>query len=356
MDRADRTSGRDFLRIAWPWLALAIPLVVATVLLSGISPAMARVVTDTLIKLVMVAGLYIFIGNSGVLSFGHGAFMIVGAYVSAWLTIPPMMKNVILPALPEVLKAAHLHPALGAAVAILACAVLAFLVGIPLMRLSGIAASIATFALFVVVNVIFNNWTGWTKGTASLVGLPVYTGPYIALAAALGAMLVAYLFQRSRFGLMLRATREDPVAARAAGMRVERLRLYALVLSAAVVALGGILWGHNNGALSTANNVYLNLSFLVIAMLVVGGMRSLAGAVVGTVLLAVIAEVLRRLETGIDIGGLSLSVPGSTREVVLGLCMLLVLILRSEGLTMGREVPWRRSRRDQPLRETLSQS
>jgi len=356
MTTPEQMSGRDVMRIVWPWLALSIPLIVATVLLSGVSPAMARVVTDTLIKLVMVAGLYIFIGNSGVLSFGHGAFMIVGAYVSAWLTIPPMMKGVILPALPEFLKAAHLHPALGAIVAVSVCALLALLVGIPLMRLSGIAASIATFALFVVVNVIFNNWSSWTKGTASLVGLPVYTGPYIALCAALGSMAVAYIFQRSRIGLMLRATREDAVAARAAGMRVERLRLYALVLSAAVVALGGTLWGHNNGALSTANNVYLNLSFLVIAMLVVGGMRSLSGAVIGTVTLAVIAEVLRRLETGIDIGGLSLSVPGSTREVALGLCMLLILILRSEGLTMGREFSWPWARRNTHVEGTVTSS
>jgi len=334
-------------RFLWPWAVWVIVLAVLTFALSSASPAMARIVTDTLIKLVMVTGLYIFIGNSGILSFGHGAFMIVAAYASAWLTIAPTMKKVILPGLPEFLQSVHAAPYVGVAGGVAVAILLAIAIGIPLMRLSGIAASIATFAFFIVISVIYNNWTDWTKGTASLVGLPVYVGPKVALVAASGALLVAWLFQRSRYGLLLRATREDLVAARASGIPAERLRLMAFVLSAAVAALGGVLFGHYNGALTTANNVYLNLSFIVMAMLVVGGVRSLSGVVVGTLVLSVLAEVFRRLEIGVDLFGHTLTLPGGSREVLLGLCMLLALVLRPDGLTMGREflLPRARARR-----------
>lgn len=330
---------RTGLRAAWPWLSLAVPIVVAALLISTISPAYARLVTDTLIKMIMVIGLYMFIGNSGLMSFGHGAFMIVSAYASAWLTIAPTFKKVILPQLPHILQAAALDPLSAGIIAVGLSAVLAFAVGIPLMRLSGIAASIATFAFFIVMSVIYNNWTSWTKGTASLVGLPVYVGPFTALIAALTVLAIAALFRVSRWGLFLRATREDAVAARATGLRVEKLRLIAFVLSAAICAVGGILWGHNNGALTTANNVYFNLTFLTIAMLVVGGMRSMAGAVYGTILLATVSEVLRQMERGFDLGGLALKAPAGSGQVALGLCMLLVLILRPAGLTRGKETP-----------------
>jgi len=334
------TAFRSF----WPCLAWIVLIAVLTFAISSISPAMARIATDTLIKLIMVTGLYIFIGNSGILSFGHGAFLIVSAYASAWLTTPPMMKKVILPNLPQFLQVMDAAPYLGVIGGILLAAVVALLIGVPLVRLSGIAASIATFAFFIVISVIYNNWTDWTKGTASLVGLPVYVGPKIALSAAIVALLVAWLFQTSRYGLLLRATREDLVAARASGIRAERLRLMAFVLSAAVAALGGILWGHSNGALTTANNVYLNLQFTIIAMLVVGGVRSLAGVVVGTLALSIVGEVFRRLEVGVDLFGLNLVLPGGSREVLLGFCMLLALILRPDGLTKGRELSWPKRR------------
>lgn len=337
MTDKDNFSAGSLSRFLLPWAVWVILLAALTFALSATSPAMARIVTDTLIKLVMVTGLYIFIGNSGILSFGHGAFMIVAAYASAWLTIVPTMKKVILPGLPEFLQVLHTGPLAGMAGGVALAVVLAIAIGIPLMRLSGIAASIATFAFFIVISVIYNNWTDWTKGTASLVGLPVYVGPRIALAAASGALLVAWLFQRSRYGLLLRATREDLVAARASGIPAERLRLMAFVLSAAVAAVGGVLFGHYNGALTTANNVYLNLSFIVMAMLVVGGVRSLSGVVIGTLVLSVLAEIFRRLEIGVDLFGFNLILPGGSREVLLGLCMLLALVLRPDGLTMGRE-------------------
>ncbi|MGH7005364.1 MAG: branched-chain amino acid ABC transporter permease, partial [Alphaproteobacteria bacterium] len=91
----------------WPVLALGV-LLIAIVLASGLlAPSTQRVVTEALIKLSVVVGIYTFSGNSGVLSFGHIAFMGIGAYVASWLVIPPDTKEVLLPGLPAVLATAQ---------------------------------------------------------------------------------------------------------------------------------------------------------------------------------------------------------------------------------------------------------
>ena len=90
-DRAERT-----LRLLWPVLSLALVLVVLAALLSLGSMPLQRTATEAFIRLIIVIGIYIFIGNSGILSFGHVSFMAIGAYGSALLTIPPTMKKVVL--------------------------------------------------------------------------------------------------------------------------------------------------------------------------------------------------------------------------------------------------------------------
>lgn len=193
-------------------------------------------------------------------------------------------------------------------------------------------------ALLNVIVVIYNNWTSWTKGTASLVGLPVYVGPYTALLAAVGAMFVAFAFQSSRWGLMLRATRDDPVAARAIGVSIVKVRLIGFVVSVALVSVGGLLIGHFGGALTTSANVYLNLTFLTLTMLIVGGTRSLAGAVSGTILVAMISEVLRQLERGVSLFGVEAATPSGFGQVALGIIFLVVLLRMPRGLLGGRDI------------------
>ena len=104
------------------------------------------------------------------------------------------------------------------------------------------------------------------------------------------------------------ASREDEVAAAAAGISVRWLRLVAFVLSAAIVAMGGVLQGHFLGMLSVGQ-FYFEFTFLTLAMLVIGGMRSLSGAVIGTIVVSTLAEALRTLAAGFTIGG----VDGSRR-------------------------------------------
>jgi branched-chain amino acid transport system permease protein len=317
--------------------ALALLVLLVAAIGFGGGAVLERVAIDTLIKLVTVLGLSIFIGNSGVLSFGHASFAAIGAYAAAWFTLPLAAKKLFLPKLPGFILSTQLGLPSAAAIGMAAAAVFALLVGVVVIRLSGIAASIATLAWLAIVNTVLANADSLTKGTSSLVGLPLVVGPVTATLSALGALVIALAFKVSRVGLMLQASREDEAAALASGIPVKRVRLIAFVLSAALVALGGILQGHFLGVLTVAQ-FYFEFTFLTLAMLVMGGMRSVSGAVVGTIVVGLVSEVLRVAAAGFSIGGFEVPSAPGLREIGLALIMLAVLMLRPRGIMGGSEL------------------
>ena len=320
-----------------PLGALSLLILLVAAVGFGGGAVLERVAIDTLIKLVTVLGLSIFIGNSGVLSFGHASFAAIGAYAAAWFTLPLAAKKLFLPKLPGFILSTQFGLPSAAAIGMAAAAVFALLVGVVVVRLTGIAASIATLAWLAIVNTVLANADALTKGTSSLVGLPLVVGPVTATLSALGALVVALAFKVSRFGLMLQASREDEAAALASGIPVKRVRLIAFVLSAALVALGGILQGHFLGVLTVAQ-FYFEFTFLTLAMLVMGGMRSVSGAVVGTIVVGLVSEVLRVAAAGFTVGSFEIPSAPGLREIGLALIMLAVLMLRPRGIMGGGEL------------------
>ena len=328
------------IRLAWPLLSLVLLLLVLVVLVSALGGnTLQRTAIEALIRIIVVVGLYIFIGNSGIISFGSIAFMAIGAYATAWQTCCPRLKPFNMTGLPDFIRNNSIDYLPAALTSCSLAMVFALVVGYPIMRLSGISASIATLAVLAIVNVTYANWDTVTLGTNSVVGIPPYVDIWVAFGCALLTMAVAYAYQESRMGKALRAASQDEVAARSVGINVPNQRLVAWVLSAVFVALGGVLYAHFV-TLITIEVFYLDMTFLTLAMLVVGGMRSLAGAVMGVVVLSVVIEVFRRLESGIQIFEMAVKLPVSSQEVALGLIMLIILILRPSGLMGGKEIGW----------------
>lgn len=299
--------------------------------------ALARMAAETLIRVVLVVGLWIFVGNSGVVSFGHAGYMAIGAYCSAWLTLKPQMKALFLPDLPSWLAQAE-WPVLPAAIASgLLAAVVALISGSAILRLSGIAASIATFAFLAIINTVYSNWEGVTGATSSVVGLARYVDQWVALGWAAAVILAANFYANSASGLALRATREDEVAAAASGINMYRHRLLSLVISGFFTGVSGALLGHSIGVLNP-DSFYLGITFISLAMLVVGGVGSLSGAVIGVLALSLIIEMLVRLEQGVAVGTTEFSLPGGAQEILIGVIMILVLMLRPAGLMAGKDL------------------
>jgi len=334
-------SGRvaEALRRAWPLIALC-AIVIAIAFAASFAPAVVqRRTTQGLINLVAVVALYTFVGNSGILSFGNVAFMAVGAYVSALLTMKPGAKSIFLPDLPAIIAAAEWPTVAGTLAGGIVAALVALLVGWPLMRLTGVSASIATFAILVVAYVVFGNWTSVTGGQNSLMGLPAYVDLWTALAWAVAAMAIAFIYQETRSALLLRASREDETAAQAAGINVVAHRLIAFVISAFLSGIAGVLLGHFLGIVRV-ENFYLDLTFLIVAMLIIGGRGSLTGAVAGAVVIAMLTEALRQIEIGFQVGHATIAAPAGVGDVILALIMLLIILFRPAGIAGGREITW----------------
>ncbi len=294
---------------------------------------------SALVSVAIVVALYVFVGNSGVVSFGHVSFVAIGAFAAGVMTIPVELKPTITPGVFPLLGQ---HSVGNAASLVLAAAVggmFALLVGIPLMRLSGLAAGIATFAVLGVTHNILANWTKIGPGPLTLTTVPETTDLVQATAGAVAVVTIAFLYQRSRLGRKLRAAREDPAAARAAGIDIHRERLWAFALSGALCGFAGGLFVHHAGTLQ-AGDVYLDLTFLTLAMLVVGGVASLWGAVVGALAVSALDSFLLDAENG-DVGFvndvLGKSLWGGSRLVGVAAFMAIVLILLPSGLTRGRE-------------------
>ncbi|MGL3214980.1 branched-chain amino acid ABC transporter permease [Bradyrhizobium sp. BR 1433] len=323
-----------------------IVLIVALLIMAALSyqfgsRAFNRTVVEMFINIMVVVGLYVFVGNSGLLSFGHISFMCLGAYMTAWLTIPPVMKSITLKGLPAWLLHTQLPMWVATPISGLIAALFALIVGRVIMRLSGIAASIATFGLLGVINNVYSNWDSVTGGQGSIVGIPPAMNVWTGWIGGAVAIAIAYLYSISRSGLALRATRDEAVAASASGIDIVRERLIAFVVSAFIIGLAGALYAHflsivNPGAF------YLRTTFITLSMLVVGGMYSLSGAVSGVVAISVLIELFRNLEKGISLGGHTVGLPNGVQEIAIGIITIAILMYLPTGLTRNQEFSWRR--------------
>jgi branched-chain amino acid transport system permease protein len=314
----------------WPLLSLLVLTAVVGLATSAGSLSLAQTGTNMLVNLVIVVGLYTFIGNTGLFSFGHTAFLAVGAYVTALLTIPADTKLVVLPSLPHALQTAHV-PALAAVlIGGLAAVALAAFVGAPIVRMAPLPASLATFGVLAIVYNVASNWQA-IGGSTGLSEVPQNTTLYLALVWALLAISVAFAYQGTRACLRVRAAREDEVAARSIGAPVARDRFVALLLSAFIVGVAGGVFAQNLGSF-TPDAFFLDAAFVTIVMLLVGGMTSLAGAVVGTLVISAVQEGLRHVESGLNRPGI--------QSVVLALLLIAVMVKRPLGLMAGKELHW----------------
>ena len=322
-------------------------LVVLTALFgTTVSLATETYVINALVAVGIVVALYVFIGGSGVLSFGHISFVAVGAWTAGVLSVPQSEKPAIMPNLAHFLRDTTVGNVPSLALAAAVGGAFALVAGLPLMRLSGLAAGIATFAVLEITHNLLHYQEKIGPGFNSFSSVPETTGLRQAAIGALIAVVAAFAYQRSRFGRLLRATREDGAAARAVGVSVYRQRLIAFTLSGALAGLAGGMYVHLLPL--TAETVYLDLTFITLAMLVIGGATSLWGAVVGALAVSALDSFLAEAEAGIGIGGHTLDLPAGTRIIVVGAVMALVLILRPSGLTGGRELRLPRPRRREP--------
>lgn len=338
----DTVNIRKLILSVWPAIALSVVMLVIVGLLGTDlfgGRALDQIITQSLIILIVVIALYLFIGISGVWSFGHIAFMAIGAYVTALLSISPTIKHTFVSDLPEWIIASQIDPMVATAIGALCATIVGAILAVPLMRLNGLAAGVATLALLLMTYEFIVNASGLTGGQQTLLGIPNRTTTVGLVVVVICTIFFAYWFQQSRYGLMLAASRDDREAAVASGVNIHKLRCIAFSVSAGLAGLAGGLYAQVLRTVSV-DSFHIDMTFMTIMMLVVGGVRSLSGAVVGVLTITMIREIVRRMEAGTLLPFIDVRLPTGTVEVVLGFLMLLILILRPSGVMGNRELVW----------------
>ncbi len=316
-------------------LALLALLLAASDFLAG--DYVRRIAVIIGINIVLVVSLNLSNGFTGVFSLGHVGFMAIGAYTAAVLTLPVSLKAVNLPDLPAWL--AHLAlpflPAtlLGGAVA----ALVAFVVGLSLMRLKGAYISVATLGFLVIVQVILINWDAVTRGARTFAGVPPQATVWNVWVWAALTVYLVWRVGRSAAGRDMMAARDNEIAARSLGISVIRSRLLAFCLSAFLTGAAGSLWAHFITSFSPKSFFFVQ-AFNIITMLVIGGLGSVSGSVIGVFLITVLSEVLRNAERGLDLGFARIPPIYGASQILMAVLFVLVIVFRPAGLMGGREI------------------
>lgn len=287
------------------------------------------------INIILAVSLNLINGFTGQFSIGHIGFMAVGAYSSAYLTVYCTLGwEQSLAGMIGAQAAAAIIFTFVILVGALTAAVAGLIVGIPTLRLRGDYLAIATLGFAEIIRIVIVNIdkvgaaTGFRGAIAPAVGratIPAYTNFMWIGVFAVITIVVIYNIVNSDTGRALISIREDELAATAMGVNTTRYKVTAFVISAAFAGVAGALYGH--WRLPHPNDFTFVRSFEIIIMIVLGGMGSITGAVMGALVITFLPELLRQLPGGVY----------DYRLVIYAAVLILIMIVRPQGVLGGRE-------------------
>ncbi|MBI1859726.1 MAG: branched-chain amino acid ABC transporter permease [Deltaproteobacteria bacterium] len=267
-------------------------------------------------------------GCAGQFSLGHAGFMAVGAYVAATLTT-------VFPAGPS------FQSHLGVGMAILSGGIAAglagYLVGLPSLRLRGDYLAIVTLGFGEIIRIVILNIEA-VGGPRGLPGIPRLSSFFWIYVWAAITGLVLFRIIRSSVGRALLSLREDEIAAESMGINTAKYKVQAFVISSFFAGIAGGLFAHYQGFVDPSSFSF-NRSVEVVIMVVMGGMGSISGSVIGAIIVTVLPEFLRFLD--------------KFRMVVFPLILIILMLLRPMGLLGHKEI-WQLFRFKRSLKKAVA--
>jgi branched-chain amino acid transport system permease protein len=292
---------------------------------AGFTEYVQRIILLSGINVILAVGLNLINGTTGQFSIGHAGFMAVGAYAAAFIGVK---------------LAGPVHAALGPGsfadavifnLALVSGALLAgisgLIVGLPSLRLRGDYLAVVTLGFGEIIRILFNNATFLGSATGYFgddpSGLPAYTNFFWVFAWVTAIVLVIHNLTFSQTGRSLTAIREDEIAAEAMATPTTRLKVIAFAISAATAGIAGGLFAHMQAGVRP-EDFRFEKSIDMIVMIIVGGLGSISGAILGGIFVAVSLELMRDLQ--------------QYRLVLYALLLVVIMIVRPQGLLGTREL------------------
>jgi branched-chain amino acid transport system permease protein len=280
-------------------------------------------------------------GVCGILHLGPNAFITIGAYTSALLTMSAAEKQASFIIEPlmwplSVLQAPFVVSLLAGGIL---ATLFAYLISFPVFRVRGDYLAIVTLGFGEVVRVLCNAFQSVTNGPLGLKGLQPHTNLWWSWGVAVVTIILVTKLVNSSYGRAMKAIRDDETAARAMGVDPFRHLLLAFLVSAFFSGVAGGLLAHLITTISPTLFTFF-LTFNILMMIVVGGMGSTTGAVIGAALFAWGGEALRVVENPIDLGVIQIpGIPGM-RMVIFSILLMVVIIFARRGIMGRSEFSW----------------
>lgn len=267
---------------------------------------------------ILAISLQLAVGFTGLLNLGHIAFYSVGAYTSALLALAGF------PFWFAFLSAGIMAMLFG------------FLLSIPTNKLKGDYLALATLGFSFVIYAIALNWTGLTRGPLGLPGIPrpslfgyIFSNNLSFLILTLVIGLISYFIIKriiaSPFGKVLEAVRDDELATKVLGKNTFKIKSYALGISAFFAGIAGSLYAHYITFIDPSSFTILQL-IPILAIVIIGGLASLGGTIIASIVLVLLPEPLRFI-------GFPSSIVGPARQIIYALLLLLILIFKPKGFS-----------------------
>ena len=307
------------------WLALLLIGLIALPFLFQGSRYLLYVVNSVFIAVIAAIGLNILTGFTGQISLGHGAFMGVGAYASGYF-----MTHLGMPFLACVVAAGCVTAIVG------------MIFGIPSLRLKGLYLAIATLAAQVILEFVFVRWRTVTGGSQGMLVPPANIGGFafnsdfkfyfLALAFTILTVMVAKNIVRTKPGRAFMAIRDRYISAEIIGVPLFQYKLISFGISSFYAGIAGSLWAHYIGIITPEHfNVMISIQYL--SMIIIGGLGSIHGTIMGAIFMTLLPEALR-LISGLFSNQypVLVNIFGAIRESVFGLVIILFLIFEPDGL------------------------
>ena len=258
------------------------------------------------INCVAAMGVSILTGFTGIFTLGHAAYMALGAYTAAILTLRYGIS-----VFPSIIA--------GGIMAIL----VAWLIGLPTLKLTGDYYAIASLGLCEAIRLILENWQSFTRGSRGFPGIEPYTTRGFAVTIFIFLAIITFNFLESRLGRELKASRDDGVAASLMGFDTHKSKMKALVISAFYCGISGALLGGYMGFIQPSMFDMMKSTELT-AVVVFGGLGSLSGTILGSAAITLIMEYFRDIS--------------QYRMLIYGLLLVIIMVFRPEGLLGSREI------------------
>ncbi len=327
----------------------AVGLLIVFMLLSwaekNLDPYKCRILNLIAINAIWAVSLNLIYGYTGQFSLGHAGIIAIGAYASSLLTVSVVKKAKFFMIEPPIWPISVIQwpfaPSL--VVATLAATLFGFLMGFPALQLHGDYMAIVTLGFAEVIRVFIMNLYSITNGALGVKAVPAYTTLLWSWGCLAFAIFIVKKLGDSSYGRAFKAIREDEVAAETIGISVFHHKLLAFTIASLFAGLGGVLWAHL--ICSTDPNAFtFLLSYQILIVTVMGGMGSLTGSIIGSIIYVGLAELLRPLDTpttAIRILGTTIRGHPGTRMLVISILFVMIILFYRRGIMGSKEFSWK---------------